>query len=1211
MLNVPNPSPGRCHFDNIVLTEGGADPNYFPCISDMDRQIERFRSKLQCWPDSQEGRLSQLTDSTATCIAEKYRYDKAVGGGALPMATTPYIEVEQNRIVYDDGWDGRIGRKMLIPFLPPRVSRSYADANQTISYYPTSAALSYASPKLGPVAGGTAVTMIGTNFFHSDEITVLLDGVKVPGSYVSTTAVRFTTPPSKQTGRRSLDLSFNAQQGLATTGGARLEFIVYPNPTVTGMQPVSGPVNGGSTVLITGRNFHYMNLGSGLNPQGIWQNMRCRFSRACATNGLNCAIPPLLEVVPGSASSSLLNCTSPRAFTPGKVDVFVSFNRQQWTKVPQQFEFTPEVRKQKGTCVTGSMLLPPQSGGAPVALPGSVLGGSTCTTSRACRTLMIARRDRVSCMATSATSNLKRCFFDAFDGVQTSETVPLMFPLTGMLHTRCYPATWWVDNKWCLDEILRSSPHCAGSPACYTSSGVWLPGTDCTQKADCQSMAPSSFTCTSGRCHFAVYQQEYDTANHPAPKPVVLPNWNVTCSTAADCFRKAAPVCGNNRVCQVGIAYGGGVLNGLSCSTDGECQSRFQAELPLTGAAKAMSCHSGDKVCHYKHRVVQGWKAMSCSTEADCKASAVAASLRCKIFTNAWQASPEYGPTTGATNVTITGDQFRPTQFLQCRFRSHAATSGGFFVPGTYINASSVVCATPLVATTTSQALYSLEVTQDGQTYTVSGLNFTFYRPNIAVTSFFPRSGPFSGGTSIVIRGTGFVDADRGATGKWIRCLFDELSTPGVYVDDTTLTCVSPPRPAGIGTTEFRISFSGGQNRYANAAGKSLFGLSAFRFYPSTVGLTALYPPHGLASGGTDVTIAGQGFEETGSIRVRFGSSLAALTVSGRYISATQITCLSPAVNYTLLSNFSTQPHAYNFSQDGHEVGPTEGSGNRRQVEVRVSLNAQDYSVHASPFWVYDTPNVTLLEPTSGPQYGGTMVTIHGENFVGGNIRDYNKHAGFLEPKIRFISGKPAITVTVAGSWKALSRPGYENNTNGVETKRYAIVCYTPASISVLGRNPPSALLQISLNSQQWNTSYVWSWNATGAHYFNLPDIRFIYYAAPVTVLTVQPPVGPVTGGTVVTVSGLNFTETGQIECRFGYTRTGYFFKANLVRGKISPTDPKSILCTAPSTEMTYAWTEQKLVSQFQQRVELEVALNGQQFSSSRRNFLFHPGVTS
>ena len=89
------------------------------------------------------------------------------------------------------------------------------------------------------------------------------------------------------------------------------------------------------------------------------------------------------------------------------------------------------------------------------------------------------------------------------------------------------------------------------------------------------------------------------------------------------------------------------------------------------------------------------------------------------------------------------------------------------------------------------------------------------------------------------------------------------------------------------------------------------------------------------------------------------------------------------------------------------------------------------------------------------------------------------------------------------------------------------------------------------MNGQQWDVASV---------------VRFQYYADPVSVLRVVPPLGLITGGTTTVITGMNFTETQQIKCRFGRTRNSFFYTANLVRGYLG-SEPGTIVCIAPDVQ--------------------------------------------
>lgn len=156
------------------------------------------------------------------------------------------------------------------------------------------------------------------------------------------------------------------------------------------------------------------------------------------------------------------------------------------------------------------------------------------------------------------------------------------------------------------------------------------------------------------------------------------------------------------------------------------------------------------------------------------------------------------------------------------------------------------------------------------------------------------------------------------------------------------------------------MSFSDGQHPYANSGVSSVYGQSFYRcvlslivyspsfssspllrFYPSNVALTNIAPSNGLIMGGTKLTITGQGFEKTGTIKVSFGLKGVqdphgvdnGYLAPAEYISPTILHCTTPNVNMSLL-NVTTLGGSWNLTSNGY--GPREGSGGRREVVVKV-----------------------------------------------------------------------------------------------------------------------------------------------------------------------------------------------------------------------------------------------------------------------------------
>ncbi len=108
------------------------------------------------------------------------------------------------------------------------------------------------SPASGPTAGGTAVTIGGTNF-GGPGTTVTFGGVDAPVTGGSSTELQVTAPAHAA---GSVDVVVrNADGGTATASAAYTYTAANPAPTIVGLSPASGPTAGGTAVTIGGTNF--------------------------------------------------------------------------------------------------------------------------------------------------------------------------------------------------------------------------------------------------------------------------------------------------------------------------------------------------------------------------------------------------------------------------------------------------------------------------------------------------------------------------------------------------------------------------------------------------------------------------------------------------------------------------------------------------------------------------------------------------------------------------------------------------------------------------------------------------------------------------------------------------------------------------------------------------------------------------------------------
>ena len=105
------------------------------------------------------------------------------------------------------------------------------------------------SPTSGPAAGGTLVTITGTNFTGASVVdfgTTVATDVTV----VSSTEITADSPA----GSGVVDVTVTTPGGTSPTSSAD-KFTYIAAPTVTGLSPTSGPAAGGTLVTITGTAF--------------------------------------------------------------------------------------------------------------------------------------------------------------------------------------------------------------------------------------------------------------------------------------------------------------------------------------------------------------------------------------------------------------------------------------------------------------------------------------------------------------------------------------------------------------------------------------------------------------------------------------------------------------------------------------------------------------------------------------------------------------------------------------------------------------------------------------------------------------------------------------------------------------------------------------------------------------------------------------------
>jgi len=539
--------------------------------------------------------------------------------------------------------------------------------------------------------------------------------------------------------------------------------------------------------------------------------------------------------------------------------------------------------------------------------------------------------------------------------------------------------------------------------------------------------------------------------------------------------------------------------------------------------------------------------------------------------------SPTSGPTTGGTTVTITGSGF--TGVSQVLFGTTA-------VSFTVNSDKQITAVSPAGSGTVD-----VKVTTPGGTSATSSVDkFTYVIARPTIKQLSATSGPVTGGTKVIIAGSGFTGAS--------KVLFGTISATSFTVNSATqITAVSP---AGSGTVDVKVTTPGGTSATSS--------VDRFTYVPAPT-VTGISTNTGPAAGGTSVIIRGSNF--AGASKVLFGTIP---TTSFTVNSATQITAVSPAgsgtvdVKVTTPGGTSTVSSVDRFTYVpaptvtgiSTNTGPAAGgttvtitgrdftgaskvlfgtvpatsftvnsatqitavspasTGGSGTVDVKVTTpGGTSVTSSADRFtYVYALPAITSISPTSGPTTGGTLVTITGSNFTGASKVLF----GTIPASIKTVSdtqitavspagsGTVDVKVTTPGGTSAVSSvdrftyvpaptvTGISTNTGPAAGGTTVIITgsnFTGASKVLFGSVPATSFtvnsaMQITAVSPAGSGTVDVTVTTPGGISATSSADRFTYVPAP-TVTGISTNTGPAAGGTTVTITGSNFTGASKV----------------------------------------------------------------------------------
>lgn len=325
----------------------------------------------------------------------------------------------------------------------------------------------------------------------------------------------------------------------------------------------------------------------------------------------------------------------------------------------------------------------------------------------------------------------------------------------------------------------------------------------------------------------------------------------------------------------------------------------------------------------------------------------------------AYYLTPAQGSCAGGDTVTISG------AYLLAPASVVFNPGGQAQVTNVAQDGSTITVLTPTLAPCVNNTKADVTVTTQYGTgrdasATISG-GFTWlgsvYVPELYALT--PNSGPLEGGTQVTITGSGFQPP--------VQVLFGDRQAQVVAVNFTQVICIAPSITATQPTTPTTVQVS-----VTNiSSGKVSSNTLPYR-YGEAMFISAISPDEGPISGGTSVTIYGQGFSAPVSVTVA-GYAAQVLSVSGTEVVVR--TAAVPDADLTSCADKSGAVVVTNINSSLQATGPTFTYRVQRPLVYSVEITKGGTS-YGNSIPEYDPTNNCL---TTWDAY---TVHIHGDNLA-------------------------------------------------------------------------------------------------------------------------------------------------------------------------------------------------------------------------------------
>ncbi len=1031
-------------------------------------------------------------------------------------------------------------------------------------------AITSISPTSGSTAGGTSVTLTGTNFTGA---TGVFFGTVAATSFTvnSSTSITATAPPEAAA---TVDITVTTYAGSSAVGtGDRFTFNAAAAPSVTSISPTSGNTGGGTVLTITGSGF------TGATAVTFGSAPASTFTVNSDTS-ITATTPPqaagtvhtTVTTYGGTSSTSTNDQFTYNAVTPSVTGITPSSGSTAGGAVVTVLGsgFTGASAVSFGSTVATSFTVYSDTAIITTAPPGTAgtvditvtAPGGTSTTGTADRyTYSAASVPSVTSLGTTSGSTgggtvvtISGSGFTgasavAFGGVGATAFTINSDTLITVVAPPSSAGVWDVTVTGPAgtstfatgDRFTYSAASAPAVTSLSTTSGSTAGGTALT-------ITGSGFTGASGvsfgataAAAFTVISDTQIVATAP-PQAAGVVNVSVTSPTGtsavvtADQFTYSAaatpavtsitPTSGTTAG-GTPVTITGSGFTGASGVSFGSTAAGFTVYSDSTIVATAPPQAAGTVDI-----TVTTPSGTSAAVSADRFTYSAATAPAVKGIT------PTSGTTAGGTSVTVSGTGF--TGATAVNFAGTAATS---------FTVSSDTLLTA-IAPAGSAGTWHVTVTTPGGTSATSTADQFTYSAIAApsVTAISPTSGSTAGGTVVTITGTAFTGTSAVYFGTTAAASFTANS-------DTLITAMAPPQAAG--TVDILVTTANGTSSAVSADHFTYTAAAA----PS---VTAVSPTSGSTGGGTVVTVTGSGF--TSATAVTFGTV--------------------PATTFTVNSDTSLTATA-----------PAETAAT---IDVTVTTPSGTSATGSADHFTYNAaaaPSVTSITPTSGSTAGGTVVTIFGTNLSGATGVSFGSTAGTIiavyssSAVIASTPAEAAGTVhTTVTTYSGTSSTSTADQFTFVSTPAPAITSISPTSgpdtggtsvtitctnfTGATGLSFGTVLASFTVNSatqitatsplHAMGTVDIMVTTPSGTSATSTAD-QFTFNQTAPTVTAVSPTSGRSSGGTTVTITGTDFT--GATAVKFGTTAaTSFTVNSNT---QITATSPSHSLGTVDITVTT------------------------------------------